>query len=132
MPLSGSPGETGGRRGLRSDRGETEEKHMTRNIRKAALAAFAFAGGLGLASPSAQAQGPYGGNTYADFPFNQGSLFYQPVKPKVTRRSYYVAPRRPATYAAPVQGRTLYQAPPGWYQTSQGPRYYPQGYTYYR
>jgi hypothetical protein len=77
---------------------------------RALLAALAFAGGMLLASHTAQAQGPYGRNSYADWPFNQGSLFYRPLKPKPKPRARVVRPALPAARAAgAVQPYYYYQ-----------------------
>jgi hypothetical protein len=102
------------------------------------LAAFVAAAALPcvLAAP-AQAQSRsryYVPNSYEDFPFNQGSVFYQyrgvGSKGYAGRKGQVTAPRRvqqPRTYQQP---RVYYQAPqPTYYQTPQGaysqaPRYY--------
>jgi hypothetical protein len=98
---------------------------MDRTLRKAAAATvLTLAGGLFLASDTARAQGPYGRNSYADFPFNQGSLFYRPLKPKPKPRPRVVKPRvvqpAPVPYqggystarpAAPAQPRSYYYYP---------------------
>src|SRR4051812_19525030 len=58
----------------------SRENPMTRHIRNAALITLlSLAGGLLLTARPAQAQGPYGRNSYEDWPFNQGSLFYRPL-----------------------------------------------------
>jgi hypothetical protein len=89
---------------------------MNHCLRTIALASgLALAGGLGFSTQSAQAQGPYGRNGYQDFPFNQGSLFYQPLKPKPVKRPKVTQPAR-------VQ--------PGGYYVQQGNRYYYQGAPY--
>src|SRR5262249_22924788 len=97
---------------------------MTRSIRMATLAAaLTVVGSSLLTAWPALAQGPYGRNSYADFPYNQGSLFYRPLKPqprpkpKVSRPAAS-APRTPATtytarqpYMAPQQPRYYYYYP---------------------
>ena len=101
---------------------------MLRDARSlVSIAILSLVCGLSLFSGTARAQ-----NTYADFPFNQGSLFYQyggnPHKPRP--RSSYAVPRtyaRPATpwngYARPWRGGGRYvtptYAPPAYY-------YYPR------
>jgi hypothetical protein len=78
---------------------------MDRTLRKAAAATvLTLAGGLFLASDTARAQGPYGRNTYEDFPFNQGSLFYRPLKPKPRPRPRVVRPRVVQPAPVPYQG----------------------------
>jgi len=67
-------------------------------------------------------------NTYEDFPYNQGSLFYRYLPPKKTTRKVY----RPVLRPAPVPPQTSYSYP----QTntySQAPSYYynPQTRSYY-
>jgi hypothetical protein len=79
-------------------------------------------GGLLLAAQPASAQGPYGRNSYEDFPFNQGSLFYRPLKPKPRPRVQAV---RPAP--APPRGGYTYTYPATQPYTYAAPR---QGYTY--
>jgi hypothetical protein len=125
---------------------------MARRMRKAALATLVtLVGGLWLMARPAQAQGPYGRNSYEDFPFNQGSLFYRPLKPKPKPRTA-TAPRRvlrpsiarppQAGYvqpysSAPQQGYSYPTYPGGWSQpypyapsgswpTSPGPGPYPR------
>jgi hypothetical protein len=64
---------------------------------------------LGLASSTAQAQP----NTYADFPYNQGSLFYQYRGPRTARPSAARRARAPQTYYyrnyAPPTRQPVYQ-----------------------
>jgi hypothetical protein len=89
---------------------------MNHRLRTIALASgLALAAELGFSAHSAQAQGPYGRNGYQDFPFNQGSLFYQPLKPKPVKR-----PK--ATQPAPAQA--------GGYYVRQGNGYYYQAAPY--
>lgn len=89
---------------------------MNRRFRTIALASgLVLAGELGLATHPAMAQGPYGRNGYQDVPFNQGSLFYQPLKPKPV-------PRPRAARPAP--------APAGGYYVRQGNGYYYQAAPY--
>jgi hypothetical protein len=92
---------------------------MTLRIRKvnAAAALTILASALLTACP-ALAQGPYGRNSYADFPYNQGSLFYRPLKPepRPKKRVYKrVAPATPAPGYSTTQPR---------YVVPQQPRYY--------
>ena len=97
---------------------------MRRGIRTAALVTVLTLGaGLLLAARPALAQGPYGRNSYADFPFNQGSLFYRPLKP---------TPRpRPRVAARPLV-RPNYVPQQGGYTYTQPYRYVPPpGYYYY-
>jgi len=108
-------------RDLSRDRGEIKEVGMTRHFRTATLVAILTLGSeLLLTAPPAMAQGPYGRNSYEDWPFNQGSLFYRPLKPKprarVARRTFV----RPSP--APYQGGYTYTQPR---------YYYPQGAYYY-
>lgn len=99
---------------------------MSPGTRSRSLAGvLALAGCLGLASSTAHAQP----NTYADFPYNQGSLFYRyggaraarPSAPRRARvpqsyyRSYGPAPRPPATTYVP-QGGYYYYYPQYQYQ----------------
>lgn len=74
---------------------------------RAGLAVAAVLGAAMFASETASAQ-----NTYADAPFQQGSLFYRPsgARPpkKVTRRPAYVAPAAPTQYAAPPRVASPY------------------------
>ena len=73
------------------------------------IGAVAFLGFLAFDSSSAWAQ-----NTYADAPFNQGSLFYRPSglrapRPRIARAPVYVA-AAPGTRVllAPRQPRVYY------------------------
>jgi hypothetical protein len=87
---------------------------MNRRFRTIALASgLVLAGELAFSSHSAQAQGPYGRNGYQDFPFNQGSLFYQPLKPKPVKRPKVTQPARvqPGGYYV-QQGNAYSQAAP--------------------
>jgi len=103
---------------------------MRTTLRAMALTGL-VAGALGLMAVPAKAQvyGHY--NTYADVPFNQGSLFYRPSgaqSPAVTRtyNSYYVQPRRglfrrnrvyrPTTYTYPTYNTYVRRAGRVWYQ----------------
>lgn len=93
---------------------------MSRSWKKWALAgALGLLGGWALDARPAQAQQ----NTYADVPFNQGSLFYRPsgARPPATTS----VPRRtaPVYNYAPQQGVTYYYPTTGNY-------YYPQQYQY--
>jgi hypothetical protein len=59
---------------------------MTLRNRTLVLASLIVLGGaLTFPGQAALAQGPYGGNTYADFPYNQGSMAYRPVRPAASR-----------------------------------------------
>ncbi|MGE5756712.1 MAG: hypothetical protein ACM35G_13520 [Planctomycetaceae bacterium] len=99
---------------------------MNRSLRTIALASLlVFAGELGFTARSAPAQGPYGRNGYEDVPFNQGSLFYRPLKPGDPPRRTPGAPRqmyRPYSFAP--QGNSYYQpyqvAPYGAWMTRRG------------
>jgi hypothetical protein len=98
--------------------------HSNLVSKRAVLAALILSLGLLLAAQPAQAQGPYGRNGYDDFPFNQGSLFYRPLKPAPKPK-----PRRPVvvnpatrTYTMPPQGGTATAQPP--YTAAPQPRYY--------
>jgi hypothetical protein len=106
---------------------------------KALAVATALAGLAFLVDRPARAQ-----NTYADVPFNQGSLFYRPSGAKPPATSNSNTPRRglfgrqrgttynyatpPRTYAAPPRAYTpaYPQAAPGYYYPPQtaAPRYY--------
>ena len=80
---------------------------MTRHIRNGALLTLLMLGaGLALDARSALAQGAP--NTYEDFPYNQGSLFYRPLKPKPRPRLQPV-PRQ--VYRAPARGGYTYVQP---------------------
>jgi hypothetical protein len=124
-----------------------KEARMTRRIRRTALfTALTLAGVMLLATRPAEAQGPYGRNSYEDFPFNQGSLFYRPLKPKPKPRvaarpvapPAMVAPRAGYTYAQPYyyyqNGRYYYYYPtyPGQTQTYQAAPTYRAPMTYGR
>jgi hypothetical protein len=86
--------------------------------RKLALSAALAVGGLELAAPSAQAQP----NTYADFPFQQGSLFYQ-YRPQNRPKRQVARP----VYTTPAQPGTVYrQAAPGTYVQPRQGSYYTQ------
>jgi hypothetical protein len=77
---------------------------MNRSRRTVVLAAcLTVAGVLEFGASPAQAQArsrSYVPNTYADFPYNQGSLFYKPLgsnastRRRPAKRRYYVAPPR--------------------------------------
>jgi hypothetical protein len=100
---------------------------MTRHIWTTRfLTALTVAGGLSLAARPAHAQR----NTYADWPYNQGSLFYRYIPPKKTTRTVY----RPVAPTAPAPAPPAYTYPQPAASTTQ-PRYYydPQtrGYYYY-
>jgi hypothetical protein len=96
--------------------------------RKFALSAALAVAGLELAAPSAQAQP----NTYADFPFQQGSLFYQ-YRPqnrpnRQVARPVYTTPAQPGTvYRPAAPGTTVYRpAATGTYVQPQQGYYYTQ------
>ena len=113
---------------------------MTRHTRKAALLTLMMIGtGLVLDARPAWAQGAP--NTYEDFPYNQGSLFYRPLKPKprprVVQRRLFTAPVarggytyvRPGTNTAQQPGNSFAARSYGYYVPQ--PRYYypaPRGY----
>ena len=85
--------------------------------RKLALSAALVVGGLEIAAPSAHAQP----NTYADFPFQQGSLFYQyrpQNRPKrQVARPVYTTPAQPAAVYRQAAPRTYVQPQQGYYYT---------------
>ena len=87
------------------------------------LAGLAAVVGLGLSAGQARAQR----NTYADFPFNQGSLFYRPS-------GAYRPPQAATTVMAPAAAPTQYYytpqgvAPTQYYYAPQG--VVPTQYTY--
>jgi hypothetical protein len=90
---------------------------MTQFIRRTTLLALVTIGaGLVLGPRPVQAQGAP--NTYEDFPFNQGSLAYRPLKPKPRVRS---VPRQ--VYTAPVRGGYTY-VQPGTGGLNQGTSWY--------
>jgi hypothetical protein len=101
-----------------------------RQHRGAVAVALTIAAACLLQSRPALAQGPYGRNSYEDFPFNQGSLFYRPLKPKPRPRVRVApapAPRgygyaQPYTYPPRQQGYTYTY--PGTYSYAPQPRYY--------
>src|SRR4051794_13723993 len=103
---------------------ETNQRRipMSRTIRGAATATLLTLGAaLLLGDRPANAQGPYGRNSYEDFPFNQGSLFYRPLKPKAKPKARVVQPRvAPPATAYPPAG---YTNVPQYTPTPQ-PRYY--------
>jgi hypothetical protein len=98
-----------------------EERLMTLRIRRATAAAvLTLLSSALLSACPALAQGPYGRNSYADFPYNQGSLFYRPLKPEPRpKKPVYkrVAPAAPA----PATGYSTTQPR---YVVPQQPRYY--------
>src|SRR5262245_27756067 len=119
------------------------EDVMTRSIRRPVLLILAFLGGvLLLGQHPAMAQGPYGLNSYEDFPYNQGSLFYRPLKPKpkpkvrVVQRPVNPAPA-PGGYTYTYSQPNTYAAPRGGYAASPAQPYVqrytnvPQPYYYY-
>ena len=95
-----------------------------RSITWTALVALAVAAVLPASPALAHTNSrSYVPNTYADFPYNQGSLFYRPLGSNASRRggpgyrrsyaprSYYVPQGRP-----PVPARPYYSVPaPGYY-----------------
>ncbi len=87
--------------------------------RRSRTLAWVLAGlGLWLMTGSpVQAQGPYGRNSYEDFPFNQGSLFYRPLKPK-PKPKVKVAPR---TAVVPVQPQRRTYVQPRYYYYPANP-----------
>jgi hypothetical protein len=104
-------------------RGETTEVLMIRLIRpKALLTALTLGGAVFFVANPAQAQR----NTYADFPYNQGSLFYRPLPPKTHK--VYRRVIRPAP--APPQTANTYPQPNA---SARQPQYYynPQTNSYY-
>jgi hypothetical protein len=82
--------------------------------RRLALTSALLFAGLELAAPPAQAQP----NTYADFPFQQGSLFYQYNPPNRPRRAAarprYAAPAQTGSYTAQPQPGYTAQPRPGY------------------
>jgi hypothetical protein len=96
---------------------------MRRKFRTwAVLTASALALGAAFLAPEARAQ-----NTYADVPFNQGSLFYRPsgarpprvvtrdrVPRRVYRRPYFAAPRYRAYSPYSPGGYGYSYAPQAW------------------
>jgi hypothetical protein len=94
----------------------------SRILRSLAAAALALAGGMFVSTRPALAQGPYGRNSYADFPYNQGSLFYRPLKPAPRPKPKVVRPAVPAT-PAPVTG--------GYFSTPRQPYVAPRQQSYY-
>ena len=106
---------------------------MIRNCRKWVLAGtLAVLGGWVFDSRPAHAQM----NTYADVPFNQGSLFYRPsgARPPATTSyprpaqapayQYNVAPQGATTYYYPTTGTSYYY--PQYQYPGTGTYYYPQ------
>src|SRR4051794_2676479 len=95
-----------------------------RSMACAALAALAGIVDLGATPALAQSRSrSYVPNTYADFPYNQGSLFYRPLGSNASRRGGTVDRRSqaPRYYGAPggysVPPRTYYYVPaPGYYR----------------
>jgi hypothetical protein len=110
-------------------------KPIPRNL---ALTSALLVAALEIATPPAQAQP----NTYADFPFQQGSLFYQYNPPNRPRRSVarprYTAPAQTGSYTAqpqPGYSQSNYYAQPrpGYAVQPQQGYYYtqPQQGSYY-
>src|SRR5262249_27255916 len=102
---------------------------MKRRIRSTTLTALlTLAGGTLLATQPASAQGPYGRDSYADFPFNQGSLFYRPLKPTPKPRVQVArpapAPRAGYTYTYPSSQPSTYVAPRSGYTSAPRTNYY--------
>lgn len=96
---------------------------MTRRFHAMTMAAIlTVGGGLPLATHPAMAQGPYGRNSYEDFPFNQGSLFYRPLKPKPKPRVR--ATPRPFVRTYPSAPPAGYPSAPRPYTYGPQPRYY--------
>src|SRR5258708_21129396 len=94
---------------------------MCTSRRTVVLAAFLALGGVlefGASPAQAQARSrSYVPNTYADWPYNQGSLFYKPLGSNASTRRRVA--RRPAYVARPRAPRTVYYYPAPTY-------YYPQ------
>jgi hypothetical protein len=108
---------------------------MTRHIRKVALATLLTLGaGLVGSGSSALAQGPP--NTYEDFPYNQGSLFYRPLKPRprvrtrVVPRQVYVAPSTRGGYTYVQPGTNGANAGPSSFTARSYGYYSPPRYYY--
>jgi len=100
---------------------------MTWRIRNGALLTLLMIGaGLALDARPARAQGAP--NTYEDFPFNQGSLFYRPLKPK-PRPKVTAAPR--PVYTAPAQGGGYTYVQPGSAQPAPANGFTARSYGYY-
>jgi hypothetical protein len=92
--------------------------------RRAVAVVLTMAAAFLLQSRPALAQGPYGRNSYEDFPYNQGSLFYRPLKPKPKPRVRAPAP-------APAPGGYGYVQPYTYPPRRQGYTYtYPRTYSY--
>jgi hypothetical protein len=98
---------------------------MTRRIRPTALWTFlALGSGVFLAAEPAQAQR----NTYEDFPYNQGSLFYRYLPPRPRTRTVY----RPVVRPNPAPPRAAYTYPQPYTYAPQPNYYYnPQTRSYY-
>jgi hypothetical protein len=98
---------------------------MTRRIRTTRLLTVLTIGaGLFLAVQPAQAQR----NTYEDFPYNQGSLFYRYLPPKKKTRTVY----RPVVQPTPAPARPAYTYPPQYSGAAPNRYYYnPQTRSYY-
>lgn len=98
---------------------------MSASLRKWATAGtMALLGGWGLGAQSANAQM----NTYADVPFNQGSLFYRPsgARPPATTSAPRAAQAPAYQYYAAPGGTTYYYPTTRTYQYPAGTYYYPQ------
>src|SRR3954449_9218678 len=86
-----------------------------RKLSTALLTLLGLSGGMLLLPSQAQAQR----NTYEDFPYNQGSLFYRYLPPKQTRGRGY----RPAVGPAPAPPPMNYIYS-NLYTYGQAPNYY--------
>lgn len=96
---------------------------MTISWRTAAFASLVALGTvsspMGGVARAQSRSGSYIPNTYADFPYNQGSLFYQPRGANAYTRPRSSAPRRT------VAPRIVAPAPAaGYYYYPQAPQYY--------
>jgi hypothetical protein len=89
----------------------------------ALVGVLALAGLADFMVGTAQAQyrsGSYVPNTYADFPYNQGSLFYRPLGSNAYTRPRTTTPRRQVLPRVLTPRRQVYQQPTQYYY------YYPQ------
>jgi hypothetical protein len=100
--------------------------------RGSAAVVLTIAAAFLLQARPALAQGPYGRNSYEDFPFNQGSLFYRPLKPKPKPRAR-VVPRTVAPAPAPAPAPGGYGSAQPYTNAPRQPGYtytYPRTYSY--
>ena len=98
----------------------TTQRSMAWTTLVALAASLGLPAGPALAQPRSRSYVP---NTYADFPYNQGSLFYRPLGSNASRRggAGYRRSYAPRSYYVPRGGYTV---PPRTYYYVPAPGYY--------